>query len=251
MLTKIFSLRYFETLAKRGMILERFHPAIKIIITFTFIIFVSMADKYEITKLLYLSIIPICLYMLSDLNIKTFSSRLAIPALLAVFVGILNPFLDKNQIIVFGLTISAGWLSFLVLVLKSFLSVSMVMLLIISTSLENLYSGFIWLKFPKPFAIQLVLMVRYISVFIEELDKVLTAYSLRSGGSKKLDFKVWGSLVGQFFIRSSNRSHTLFHCMKLRGFDLSTSFISTKSPDKWDVLALIFSISIIVFLGVL
>ncbi len=251
MLSKIFSLRYFETLSRRGMWLEKVHPVVKILIVFIYIIFVAMAGKYELSKLLYLSTIPIAIFWLSDISFKSFASRLVLPAFLACLIGIINPLLDENTIILFGMEISAGWLSFLVLTLKSFMNISMVMLLIISTDLESLYNGFITLKFPKVFAIQFILMIRYISVFIEELDKILLAYSLRANGSRKLDFKVWGSLIGQFFIRSSKKASTLYHCMQLRGFDINTSFSKKIAFKKSDVLILLCSLSIIIFLGVL
>ena len=53
---------------------------------------------------------------------------------------------------------------------------------------------------------------------MSEARRVALAYELRAPGQKGINFRVWGSLIGQMLLRSMDRSENLYQSMKLRGF---------------------------------
>jgi cobalt/nickel transport system permease protein len=74
------------------------------------------------------------------------------------------------------------------------------------------------LKVPKIFVLQLLLTYRYISVLIEELSRMMRAYTLRAPEQKGIHRSVWGSFAGQLILRTYDRAQRVYTAMSLRGF---------------------------------
>ena len=48
--------------------------------------------------------------------------------------------------------------------------------------------------------------------------RIATAYALRAPGQKGIQFRAWGSLLGQLLLRSIDRAQLVYESMQLRGF---------------------------------
>ena len=118
----------------------------------------------------------------------------------------------------FGLIISRGWVTFLSILIKSCLSVGISLLLIATTGMDILAAALRMLKVPKIFVLQLLLTYRYISVLIEEVSRMMRAYTLRAPSQKGIHRSVWGSFVGQLILRTFDRAQRIYQSMALRGF---------------------------------
>jgi len=226
-----------EELARRDNWLNNIHSLIKLIITIVYIFLISSIGKYELTKVLLFMVYPVFILTAADIPIKTFVGKMIIPICLGASLGMLNPFLDKTSVNLFGLTIiSAGWLSFVVLWLKSTVCIAAAFILVSTSPIEQIVGALESLKFPKFMSIQILLMFRYITILISEFERALTAYSLRTQGRKALEWHVWGSFMGQIFIRTAEKSVRLYESMKLRGFNLQTAFTQKQKVKSIDVL---------------
>ncbi|MEW8986995.1 MAG: cobalt ECF transporter T component CbiQ, partial [Bacillus sp. (in: firmicutes)] len=133
-------------------------------------------------------------------------------------IGILNPVFDQETVLFFGREISNGWFTFLSLCIKGLLTVTVSILLIATTGMDQLASALRMLKVPKIFVLQLLLTYRYISVLIEEVARMLRAYSLRAPKQKGIQRQAWGPFAGQLILRTFDRAQRVYQAMNLRGF---------------------------------
>lgn len=104
------------------------------------------------------------------------------------------------------------------LLLKGLFAVSAAYLLMVTTSMDDLCRTLRKLRVPAVLVTVIMLIYRYLSVFMEEIGRMRAAYSLRAPGQKGIHFKVWGPMVGMLLLRSMDRSETVYGSMTLRGF---------------------------------
>ena len=80
-----------------------------------------------------------------------------------------------------------------------------------------------------------MLTYRYVTVLLEEVNRITQAYSLRAPNQNGIHFKVWGSLTGQVLLRSMDRANAVYESMLLRGYQGNFSYmgrdIRMKSQD--------------------
>lgn len=93
-----------------------------------------------------------------------------------------------------------------------------------------------------------MLIYRYIMVFLKEVERIWTAYSLRAPKQKGVNYKVWGSMIGSLMIRSIDKAETVYESMELRGFNPDTFFTNNQKIDKISVTYLIVNGILIVVL---
>ncbi len=248
----LFNLTQIEALSRADKPVNSIHPLSKLSVTLGFIIVVSAFDKYDLSKVLLLGVYPIMMLILSDIDIRPILTKMIIPIWMAAGLGIFNPFFDTNQVIILGnWFISAGWVSFAVLVLKAALTVFAAIFLVATTPIEDIAGVLLKMKVPRIIPIQLLLMFRYINVLVSELDRIVTAYSMRSGTSRALSYKAWGSLMGQLFMRTSSRSVEIYEAMKLRGFDGVLKGRPIKAMCLNDYAYMLFWVSSFIFIFVM
>ena len=117
-----------------------------------------------------------------------------------------------------ALVVTAGWISFLSIVLRGLLSVQALLVLISSTGYYGLCRSMQRLGVPAVFTTQLLFVYRYLYVLIEEAAAMQQARDARSFGRKSYPLKVWGTLVGQLLIRTFDRAERISRAMLARGF---------------------------------
>jgi len=229
-----------DELAERNTAIYRINPVIKLAVTLTYIALVLSYGKYDISGLIPLFFYPVIVLAAGDIPLKPILSGLAISAPLVIGAGIFNPFMDRDVVLVIqGIHISAGMLSFLSLLIKCCLTVSAAVLLLATTGINRIAAALHRLHIPQIFIIQLLLTYRYISVLMEEASRVNTAYALRAPCQKGISMHVWGSLVGQLLLRTYDRAARLYHAMKLRGFESRYYGVNLDRIRKADILYLL------------
>ena len=80
---------------------------------------------------------------------------------------------------------------------------------------------------------------RYIIILVEEVIKVLQAYSLRAPGEKGIKRNVWGSLIGQIVFRTYDRGNMVYNAMLLRGYQGEGFIENKKHISGYDFLYLL------------
>lgn len=241
MVDALFNICHLEELARREVWLNNIDPLVKLMITLMYIIFVASVGKYELAHLLLYGVYPILMVSMGELPLQIILPKLVVPVLAGASLGILNPYFDPHLIwMTKTVEISAGWLSLLTLFVKSIFSVLGALILVSTTKVEDIAASLERLKIPKIVTIQFLIMFRYITLLVNELERTLTAYSLRAAGRTAIAYKTWGPLVGQLFIRTSERSFNVYESMKLRGFNGQLIHPRTRGYQRQDVLYAVF-----------
>jgi cobalt/nickel transport system permease protein len=203
----LFDLRQLEDLARGDSAIHRLHPLTKLLTTLGYIMVVISYDRYAISPLLPLIFYPLLVVLWADLPFTPLGKRLLLGLPLIVGIGILNPFFDPR-----------GWLTFVSFALRSLLTISAGLLLVMTTSMDRLAYALRRVGVPRIFVLQLLLTYRYIAVLVEELARMTRAYTLRAPGQKGIQRAAWGSFAGQLLLRTYDRAQRVYDAMLLRGF---------------------------------
>ncbi len=214
-----FEIRILDELALKETIIHNLHPLSKLLVTVMYLVAVISYDKYEIDKLLPFISYPLFIFILGEIPPAPLGKRMLISMVFVAGLGMFNPFLDKTiKIMVGDIPITGGWLSFLSLIIKSGLTILAGLLLVATTGVDRLALGLRSLRVPSILIFQLVMVFRYITVFLEEIDKTYHAYMLRAPGQTGIHFRAWGPLGGQILLRTFRRGEKIYEAMLLRGF---------------------------------
>jgi len=225
----LYNLGLFDDLARKKTYIHSVHPLIKVITTVIYLAVVVSFGKYEIAGMLPFLFYPVIIFAFAEIPVTPILKRMLLAAPFVIGIGILNPLFDHQTFILGGIAISMGWITFLNIVIKCGLTVTAALLLIATTGMDKLAAALRILKVPRIFVLQLLLTYRYISVLMEEVARMMRAYSLRAPGQKGVDRKVWGSFAGHLLLRTFDRAQRVYQAMCLRGF---TGEYNTNVRDK-------------------
>lgn len=214
-----FNIGYLDSLSYKDTFVHRLDPRVKVIVSFAFVLCVVSFPKYEITGLLPFFIYPVFLFAAGDIPFNAISKKIIFVAPFAILIGIFNPVLDKSALFTFyGVQITAGWISFLAIIIKFMLTVSTALLLVAVTSFPGLCESLERLKLPRPFVIQLLFLYRYLFVLLEETLRMIRAKETRSFGKKGKDIKIFIKFISVLLIRTLERAERIYQAMLSRGF---------------------------------
>ncbi|MGB0387519.1 MAG: cobalt ECF transporter T component CbiQ [Ardenticatenaceae bacterium] len=131
------------------------------------------------------------------------------------------------------------------LMLRTWLSVQMAILLTSSTTFPDLTHALRHLRVPSILVSIISFMYRYLFVLVEEAQRLLRARAARSaalpgqkaGGSLIWRAKVAGGMAGQLFIRSLDRADRVYFAMSARGYrgQLLTMTHHTMTTRDWQI----------------
>ena len=168
---------------------------------------------------------------------RLFRSSLYVQPLL-VFIGIFNPLYDRTPAFTaFGLSVSAGWLSFISILIRGLLATQALLLLIYVAGFNEMCEALRRLGFPGIIVTQLLMVYRYLEVLLQEALTMQRARMARSYGKDSFKASMWGPFVGQLLLRTLERSRRINMAMKARGFRGS---LSTGAPSHWDTAATVY-----------
>lgn len=217
-MNSLYNMRHLDDMSRRETSIHRIHPLIKLVTTIAFLIVVVSFGRYEIGRLLPLFFYPVIVITFAELPTVPILKRILIVEPLIIGIGILNPIFEQQTFVLGGLTLSIGWITFLSIIFKSSLTIAAALLLIATTGMDRLAAALRILKVPKIFVLQILLTYRYISVLMEEAERMLRAYKLRSPKQKGINIRVWGSFAGQLVLRTFDRAQHVYQAMCTRGF---------------------------------
>ncbi len=213
-------LNKLQNLQQRSHWMNELHPVGKLLLGVIYILTVVSFGKYELIPLIILFIFPVFGFIVGELSLKEGLYRMRLILPLILFVGILNPFFDRDIVLRVGsLSVSGGVISMITLMLKGFLSVLSAYILIATTSIDDICYAMRCLRIPKIIVIVIMLIYRYFGVMAEEANRITTAYKLRAPSQNGINYKAWGTLVGQWLLRSMDRANVVYESMLLRGFN--------------------------------
>ena len=141
----------------------------------------------------------------------------------------------------------AGLLRFTSILVRSWISVQMAVLLVATTQFPDLLHALRHLRVPAVLVAIISFMYRYLFVLADEALRLLRAREARSavplgqvkaGGTLAWRARVAGVMAGQLFLRSYERSDRIYNAMLARGY---TGSLLTLNPHRmrdrdWTVL---------------
>jgi cobalt/nickel transport system permease protein len=199
---------------------------------------------------------------LSNLGITfTFKrSFIALPfALIALTVlfSIPGKPLATFQFLLWDITITdMGLLRFVSILIRSWLSVQMALLLVATARFPDIVHALEHLRVPAILTTIIAFLYRYLFVLADEVFRLLRAREARSaaaagsrsGGSVAWRAKVAGNMAGQLFLRSYERSDRVHNAMLARGYAGHLRTIYPHELRRMDYLATALALFILLLL---
>jgi len=214
-----FEIGSLDTLAVLDTPLHRLDPRAKVITTLVFILCVVSFEKYQLSALLPFFIFPLVLVGSGRLPGIFLLKKLLLIAPFAFFIGIFNPFFDREILFYLGsVGISGGWVSFASILLRFTLTVSATLILIATTGFSGVCMALEKIGAPRVFTIQLLFLYRYLFVLVDEAQRLVRARALRSFKGRGTGMAVFGQIVGQLLLRTIDRAQRIHLAMRCRGF---------------------------------
>lgn len=222
-----------EELSVKDTCIHRLHPMAKLIVTVVFVITVVSSDRYNFARLLPYFAYPFIIGALSEVPQNLLAKRAVYALPFCVFAGLSNIIFERNTaLIINDMPITFGILSFITIILKTYLTVTAVLLLTATTPVNGIFAQLLKLKIPTVIVIQLSIMYRYITILTDEASTLFNAYILRSNGMKAIKMKNMGSFLGQLLIRSMDRAERVHKSMQCFGFNGIIPFKKTKAKKQ-------------------
>ncbi len=181
-------------------------------------------------------------------------SFIILPFVVVAFTAIFSPLgepLAKWELgFVTLIPTDLGVIRFFSILVRSWVSVQMAILLVATTQFPDLIHAFEHLRLPRVLTTIIAFLYRYLFVLTDEALRLIRARDARSAGlpgqkrGGKLGWRarVTGSMVGQLFTRSYERSDRIYNAMLARGYAGHLRTLNPHAMQKRDWLILILSI---------
>ncbi|MBF0191596.1 MAG: cobalt ECF transporter T component CbiQ [Magnetococcales bacterium] len=184
-----------------------------------FLLCVVSFDPHAVSGLLPWLFFPVVLVTRAGIPARWVLRRLWVLAPFPLLVGLFNPLLDTQPMLLLdGLTIGGGWFSWLSILLRFLLAMSVLLVLVATTSLPELGRAAERLGTPRIFVTQILLMYRYLFVLTDEAERMARARDLRSFGGHGRGWSIYARLVGHLLLRAVGRAERIHQAMLCRGF---------------------------------
>ena len=244
----------FDRYQTRGSPIHDLEPRVKVVVTVLFILSnVLLPDGAWLAFGLSFTFV-LLISLLAKLGPKYLLKRslIALPFVLVAISAIFTQSGESVGSLKIGswiLTISQnGLIRFASIVLRSWLSVQMAILLTATTQFPDLAHAFRHLRVPSVLVAIISFMYRYLFILSDEALRLVQAREARSARKPESKnspstwwkAKVTGNMVGQLFLRSYERSDRVYSAMLARGYDgnLLTLNPHAMHPKDWVMGAL-------------
>jgi cobalt/nickel transport system permease protein len=222
-----------DELGRKDSRIHRIDARVKILVTLVYLGALMSFSRYEVSALIPFVVYPVALVAVGGLPAGYILRKVAIAAPFAIVIGIFNPVLDRSPVMILGgVEISGGWVSFLSLMVRYVLTVGTALALVACTGIHQLCAGLERLGVPRVFVVQVLFLYRYLFVVADEGLRMRRGVAMRAGDQRALDFGVYASLVGHLLVRSMDRAQRVYRSMLVRGFEGEIKVLRIQ-PFRW------------------
>lgn len=242
----VLDLREMDDLASQSSPIHALHPLAKLITTVSYIFLTASFHKYDLSGLFVMLLYPVLLFSVSGVSMRTCFRKLRFVLPLVCAVGLFNPFFDRVPFLRLGrVTVTAGWVSMLTLMMKGVFCLMASFLLAATTSIDALCAALRKLHVPNLIVTLVLLTYRYISIMLDEVSVMTTAYQLRAPDQKGIHISAWGSFLGQLLLRSMDKAEELYDSMQLRGFNGEFPYADVPRAQGKDFLYTVLTVALL------
>jgi cobalt/nickel transport system permease protein len=212
-------------------LIHRLDPRLKVVVTLLFILSNVLLPDGAWLAFLFSLILILLIAWMSEIGVGYTLKRsfVALPFFLAALTAIFA--LPGRTLAVWNLgpwhlvATDAGLLRFVSIVIRSWLSVQVAIILVATTQFPDLMHALRHLHVPAVLIVVISFMYRYLFVLTNEAMRLMRAREARSartadssGVSIAWRAKVAGNMAGQLFLRSYERSERVYNAMLSRGY---------------------------------
>lgn len=244
---------------------HRLDPRTKLIVALGLIISISLLPfgSWELYALVWLLLLGICWIAKIEVGRLLRGSFVAIPFALAALA---LPFTVPGQVIgyvpLFGWPITLeGTERAASIIIKSWVSVQVAILLVMTTPLPDLLWALRALHVPDILVAIISFMYRYLFMLYDEARRLMRARASRSAahsGQRSGQSVLWrgrvaGYMVGSLMLRSFERSERIYHAMAARGYAGELKQLSTHRftrSDGWVLVGATLIVAMLIFVGI-
>ena len=225
----------FDRYEQKQSLIHQLDPRVKVVLTLLFIVSNALLPDGAWWAFLAAWGLVLMVSYLAQLSfVYTFKrSFIVLPFVLAAFtvmftlpgegeVALVSWQIGSRPITIW----QAGFIRFVSIVVRGWLSVQMAILLTATTQFPDLMHALQHLRVPAILISIISFMYRYLFVLADEAMRLLRAREARSaqlgqngGGTIRWRAKVAGYMVGQLLLRSLDRSDRVYNAMLSRGYD--------------------------------
>jgi cobalt/nickel transport system permease protein len=223
----------FDRFHEAESLLHRLDPRVKVVVAVLFILSNALLPDGAWAAFGLAWLFVLGANMLSNLGVDfTFRrSFVALPfalaAVSAIFSPLGHPLADWSLGTLKLIPTDYGLIKFISILLRSWLSVQVAILLVAVTTFPDLIHAFEHLRMPSILTTIVAFLYRYLFVLTDEVMRLLRARQSRSaavpgqrsGRSVMWRGRVMGNMAGQLFLRSYERSDRIYNAMLARGYD--------------------------------
>lgn len=233
----------FDRYHESNSFIHRLDPRVKVVVTIVYILSNALLPDGAWVAFGLSWFLLLFANVLSNLGI-TFTFKRSFVALPFALVAITvlfsipgNP-LTTFRFLLWDLTITdMGLLRFESILIRSWLSVQMAILLVATARFPDIIHALEHLRVPAILTTIIAFLYRYLFVLVDEVFRLLRAREARSaavpgvraGGSVAWRAGVAGNMAGQLFLRSYERSDRVYNAMLARGY---TGHLNTINPHE-------------------
>ncbi len=220
----------FDRYLERESLLHRLDPRVKAVATVLYIVSNALLPDGAWAAFGAAWAFLLACNLLSNLGLfYTFKrSAVALPFVAIAFTVLFSTPGKILYALPFDLAITdAGVIRFAGVLIRAWLSVQMAILLVSVTRFPDLIHALEHLRVPSVLTAVIAFLYRYLFVLADEVYRLLRAREARSaaapgakaGGNVLWRAQVAGSMTGQLFLRSYERSDRVYNAMVARGYD--------------------------------
>ncbi|MEI8032820.1 MAG: energy-coupling factor transporter transmembrane component T [Chlorobiaceae bacterium] len=190
-----------------------------LLVTAIFIVAVVSVPKFDLAAVTALGAYPVFLLTSSGTALRTLSGHLLKLSPFILFMAAGNLLLDRTPAMEFmGATFTGGMLSSAVILAKTTVTLSALLLITLSMPFHRICRALAELHLPDVLVTQLLLLYRYSWVLQEEASSMQRARNLRSFGRRGKELRRTAPLLGSLLMRTTGRAERIYRAMEARGF---------------------------------
>lgn len=249
----------FDRYHEKESFIHHLDPRVKVVVTIVFIVSNALLPDGAWMAFAFAWLFLLLANVFSKLGL-TYTTKRSLIALPFAFIAITILFsmpgepVASFKLLMWNLTITdTGLLRFVSILIRSWLSVQLAILLVATTRFPDLIHAFEHLRVPAILTTIIAFLYRYLFVLTDEVLRLLRARESRSaasagnrsGGGVLWRAKVAGNMAGQLFLRSYERSDRIYNAMLSRGY---TGHLYTLNPHEMqsrDYFVTAFAIAVI------
>lgn len=191
-----------------------------VIVTVGYVVVMLSVPVLNLGMLIWFAAYPVVMSPLSHVPYSRIFVKSLVTLPFILLIGAMNPLFDNRvAMTVCGVDVSAGWISFISIILRGLLSVQAALLLVFLCGFNGVCRALGRLGLPGVLVTQLMMVNRYMQTIGEEAVTMNRARQARGYGRKNYPVREWGPFVGQLLLRTVERGERVNRAMVARGFD--------------------------------